>query len=282
MTLTSVQAARSYAERREPYFVLIVKLGLATFLLLAGVGLFAASVSSKQPDAAEMAGWLAAPIFWLCASAYKNYKSILSSDWASPDLMKSKAAVLASAAIFSIAVILTASSGAIFWQSKRAHQARLSQLFQKERSIQPAKREFMFKLKSINGKDPQTFSEFKEYCASLKSVLDQGEPIWNEQTVLLDSLQKEYRGADDIQQIIALLKQGQSQDQTAFGYFREEITCSEVLSRAEKATQDKFSAICIAPLRNKISPVLEKQQQTLHQLQNKGVRLPPEVAEALR
>lgn len=98
--------APTYAARREPYFIIVFKLGSAIVIFLGGFGLFIAAVSARDENAARLVGWLVAPVVWLAISAYGTYKKIPQADRSAPDLRRARTAVRAAVAVLSAAVVL--------------------------------------------------------------------------------------------------------------------------------------------------------------------------------
>lgn len=274
--------APTYAARREPYLIIILKLGAAIVILLGAFGLFLAAVAGHNQEAAKLSGWLVAPVVWLVSSAYGTHKKIPAEDRAAADLRKARIAAQVAVGVLVSAVVLIGGTIAVKWEQKQARQERIHRLLSEGRALGPANADFRRRMAAVLEREPQTFAAFQSQCVDLESVLDSNGATLDKARLLIDKLEEEFADSPDALSTLALLKRALGADAKIFGYLREEIACSRVLSSGGKDEQAAFRERCLVPVQAKVSPILLEEEQLLRELQKQGTTLPPDVAEALR
>lgn len=282
MATPSSAVSKEYSERKGPYVALTAKLVTGSVLLLAAFGLFTASIKSRDPDEASVAGWLMAPLVWVLISAYRTWKSVPKIDREAADLKTPRVVTAIAFAFLLAAFAFTASAIAIRWELRQAQSKRIRAILADGKSLGPANVQFRSRMSEILQREPKGYSDFQAQCADLEATLNDADPTLSKARNLLDRLDEEYTDYPDALSFVALFKQLSDQDAKVFSYLREEITCSKTLGQMNNSQQARFLELCVAPARAKMSPVLEQEQRLLKEAQQKGATIPPDLAEALR
>ena len=282
MATPSSASSKQYGERKRPYVALTVKLVIGSFLTLAAFALFTASIKSHDPDEASLSGWLMAPLVWVLISAYRTWKSVPRIDRESVDLRTPRIVTAIALAFLVGTFVFTSSAIAIRWEVRQGQSKRIRAILAEGKSFGPANVKFRSRMSKILQREPKGYEEFRIQCADLESTLDDAEPTLSKARSLLDRLDEEYADYPDALSFVALFKQLSDQDAKVFSYLREEIACSKTLGQTNSSQQARFSELCVAPAREKMSPVLEEEQRLLKEAQQKGATIPPDLVEALK
>jgi hypothetical protein len=282
MATPNSAVSKEYSERKGPYIALTAKLVTGSVLVLGAFGLFTASIKSRDPDEASVAGWLMAPLVWVLIWAYRTWKSVPTIDREAADLKRPRVVTAIAFAFLLASFAFTASAIAIRWELRQAQSKRIRAILAEGKFLGPANVQFRSRMSEILQREPKGYPEFQAQCADLEATLNDADPTLGKARNLLDRLDEEYTDYPDALSFVALFKQLSDQDAKVFSYLREEITCSKTLGQMNNSQQARFLELCVAPARAKMSPVLEQEQRLLKEAQQKGATIPPDLAEALR
>jgi hypothetical protein len=282
MVTPSSVVVKGYGERKRPFISLTVKLLVGSLLILLAFGLFTASIKSHDPDEASASGWLMAPLVWVLISASRTWKTVPRMEREAADLRNPRIIVAVALTVLVGVFLFAASSVAVRWQLRQAQSKRIRAILDEGKSLGPANAEFRARLSAILQREPKEYQPFQTQCADLEVALDNAEPTLSKARNLLDRLNEEYAEYPDALSFVALFRQLSDEDAKVFSYLREEITCSKTLEQMNRSEQARFSELCVVSATEKMSPVLQQEQQLLREAQQKGAKIPPDLMNALK
>jgi hypothetical protein len=276
------QESRCYAERRRPFIGVAVRLAGAAILVLLALGIFWAAVSSHEPDLGSTAGWLMAPVVWLLSSAYRQWKTIPAADRAAPELRNPQLASRTAMGFLILTIAAGALAIAVPLEQRHERSLRIRRLLDEGKALEPASTKNRLDVRSIVGRDPKAFADFRAQTADLRVALNENDALTVKRRELLDQLTHEFADSPDALSMLELFKQITAEDSKASAVFRDEIACSDTLERSDETQQKRFALLCQAPALREIEPIASATDDLLKQAQQKGAKLPRDLAEALK
>lgn len=284
------QAARNVARQAAKvkwlYAAYISELLLAGFLLALTV--FPLVVNVFDPSthgAGEKGGQAFLGLIALLLSARRTWQEILKHESGSSYAKKHRAYNAVLALVLGAAVL---TSGILGSQagSRSYRDAALKALVKRADELQPAHQQFRAELAKIRGADVRTFEDYHNNCLKLEALLDGWEPVRREDAALFAEVTAELarsaRDRPDMAEVAVSAKSVHEMDDQIIGLLRSEISHSKKLVEQPPHKQEAYYKHHIEPIQAEIAKLGDQESRLLKQAQQRGIKLPPDLAEALR
>jgi len=116
----------------------------------------------------------------------------------------------------------------------------------------------------------------------LRVALDENDALIVKRHELLNQLTHEFADSPDALPMLQLFSQSTAEDSKASSVFRDEIARSNTLERSDETQQKKFVLLGQAPALRQVEPIASATDDLLKKAQQRGAKLPPDLAEALK